>query len=110
MGALRKPEPDYAQPTEIIIFPIDRVRPDLVDRVSAWDKFADSPVGSLILFELKMLTITAVVFALLAVLVGTGYVAKTASGVDLFPDASFSAFEHLPQSAGIEAANPQRRY
>lgn len=104
MGALRKPTPEIDAPTQIIVFPIGQVRPDLIERASVWEKFADSPVGSLVLFEIKMLAITAALLFCIAVFGYGAYVGKSASGVDLFPDASFSAFQHVPHSTGLGTA------
>jgi len=93
MGALRKTAPEILQPTQIIIFPVDQARPDLIERASAWDKFADSPVGSLVLFEIKMFATVAALALVFAGSLAFGYTAKTSAGVDLYPEASISQWK-----------------
>jgi len=93
MGALRKTAPEILQPTQIIIFPVGQARPDLIERPNAWEMFADSPVGSLLIFEVKMF---ATVGALALVFFGSlafGYTAKSAAGIDLYPEASLSQWK-----------------
>lgn len=93
MGALRKTAPEILQPTQIIIFPVDQARPDLIERPSAWERFADSPVGSLILFELKMFATVAAVALVLVGSLAFGYTAKSAAGIDIYPEASLSQWK-----------------
>ncbi|MBA4291388.1 hypothetical protein C0431_00280 [bacterium] len=99
MGALRKTSPAVVQPTQIIVFPIDQARPDLVEKPSIWERMEESEVGSLVLFELKMFGITAIIAGLVGLSLWGGYTAKSAAGINL--DESISMHQistHLTDS------------
>lgn len=86
MGALRKTAPQPLEPTEIILFPIDRAWQESREAPSWLEKFADSEFGNVVLFELKAFAFLAVAgFVFLGLLLG-GYWAKEAAGVDVLPD------------------------
>lgn len=92
MGALRKTSPAVVQPTQIIVFPIDQARPDLVEKPSIWERMEESEVGSLVLFELKMFGITAIVATLLGGAILGSWQVKQAASFDMNENASTSAF------------------
>ena len=91
MGALRKTAP-VLQPTQIIIFPINQAKPGVSEKPSAWERFKDSKTGDLILFEVKMFAAAFAIFALTGGFFGGLYAAKTAVGIDIFPESSASGF------------------
>lgn len=83
MGALRKTAPEILQPTQIIVFPVEQARPDLIEEPSTWEKFQDSETGSLILFEIRMFALTAFVASMLGMIGFFGMVGKESSGIEL---------------------------
>lgn len=91
MGALRKTAP-VLQPTQIIIFPVNQAKPGASEKPSAWEQFKDSKVGDLILFELKMFAMAFAALAVCACAFGGAYSAKSAAGMDIFPESSSSSF------------------
>ncbi len=98
MGALRKTAPEILQPTQIIIFPVDQARPDFEEGLTWWEKFQQSEIGDLVLFEAKMFAIATVLVALIGTTLVGGYGVKQAIGYDFFPESSSSKF--------LEAPNP----
>ena len=90
MGALRKSSPAVVQPTQIIVFPIDQARPDLVEKPSAWERFEDSEAGSLILFELRAFGLTFLAAATIGLAFYGGYSAKNSMGIDLSDNMSLT--------------------
>ncbi|ARU41560.1 hypothetical protein CCB80_10590 [Armatimonadetes bacterium Uphvl-Ar1] len=92
MGALRKTSPAVVQPTQIIVFPIDQARPDLVEKPSFWERMEESEVGNLVLFELKMFGMTAIIAALIGGAILGSWQVKQAANFDMNENVSSSAF------------------
>ncbi|MFM9873932.1 MAG: hypothetical protein ACKVQS_10770 [Fimbriimonadaceae bacterium] len=105
MGALRKTAPEIVQPTQIIIFPVDHAQPLSKEGPSAWDSFKESDAGSLILFEVKMFGMVAVAAVAIALAGWFGYSAKTAAGIDVDPNFSYSGLSHQLQESNWKPAH-----
>ncbi len=105
MGALRKTAPEIVQPTQIIIFPVDHTQPHSIEGPSAWDQFKESEVGNLVLFEAKMFGMVAVAAVAIAVAGWFGYAAKSAAGVDMDPEFSYSGLAHQIQDSSWQPAH-----
>lgn len=94
MGALRKNAPEILQPTQIIIFPVEQARPELIEEPTAWEKFQDSEVGSLVLFELRMFGVTAFLACMIGMIGYFGMATKEASGFEMSDTQSWTSIKH----------------
>jgi|GEM_PF-6024143 len=105
MGALRKTAPEIVQPTQIIIFPVDHLQTQSVEGPSFWDKFKESEVGDLVLFEAKMFGMVAAVGVAIAVAGWFGYAAKTSAGIDMDSNISYTGLAHQIQESSWTPAH-----
>jgi hypothetical protein len=108
MGALRKSIQAAPQPTQIIIFPVGQVRPDLAERPSFWERFSDSEAGSVILFELQMFGVVAAVAGLFwAAALGLGSIQQS-TGFEMSETTSTSRLVHQLQESSWAPAHTLR--
>lgn len=100
MGALRKTAPEILQPTQIIIFPVEQARPEQIEQPTAWEKFQESEVGSLVLFEIRMFSMVAFAACLIGMIGYFGIYAKETSGIELSDTISWTGIkDNLNQSS-----------